>query len=426
VGKRAFEDQEGTVEDLARHGDGVVKTAVGHVLAPGVLPGERVRLSGIAKRSGTLRADRAEVLDPSSQRVDPPCSLVGRCGGCPLMIASAPMEARFKRTLIESALSAIPGAEDAGLTFHDARDANLAYRTRARLAWARTGRGLRLGYREPRKHSLAAVRTCAVLAPVLDQALAFTHRELGRHLAGEGEVHLCFGAGGRAVIALASDAAQPPELYGALEALVAGGRIAGAALRAGGASVDVTWGDPREHRTGADGRPLLGAVRGFSQAHEAMNQVLVDGVMELAEATDRRVLELFSGSGNLTVMLARVARSVVAVEVHAPAAEACRANLAARGLEAAVRTDDAETYRPPQQVDLVVLDPPRTGAPGAVTRILHARPEAIVYVSCDPPTLSRDLKRLAQDGGYRVTRALGVNLFPQTAHVETVVRMERA
>ena len=89
-----------------------------------------------------------------------------------------------------------------------------------------------------------------------------------------------------------------------------------------------------------------------------------------------------------------------------------------------MRTDDAETYRPQTAPEVAVIDPPRTGAPGAVKRLVHLGVPEIVYVSCDPPTLGRDLKQLT-DAGYELTDAIALDMFPQTAHLEVVVRVEK-
>lgn len=418
------ESLEGTVRDLSRFGEGVVKTEQGLVFAPGVLPGERVTLERVKKQGGALRADRARVLDSSTQRVEPACPIVGRCGGCPLMIATAPLQAKFKRGLLEQAIAGLPGAEDVLLGWIGAKEA-LGYRMRARMGWQVGGRGLRLGYHPPRSDQLADVRGCAVLHPVIDRGFRDVRRAVAGHLAGKGELHLAMGEGERAVVAMRSDDAQPPELFRLLESLVAEGMLAGAALRAGGASTDATWGEPRERREGADGEPLWGTVAGFSQANDEVNRALVGRVVELARPAGRSVLELFCGHGNLTVALAREAESVVAIELDEAAAEACRENLRARGLEATVRTDDAESYRAPSPPQVAVIDPPRIGAPGAVKRLVRLGVPEIVYVSCDPPTLGRDLKQLS-DAGYTITDAIALDMFPQTAHLECVVRLERA
>ncbi|HJL17260.1 MAG TPA: RsmD family RNA methyltransferase [Sandaracinaceae bacterium LLY-WYZ-13_1] len=414
---------EGTVRDLTRFGEGVVKTEQGAVFAPGTLPGERVAVGNVRKRGKALRASRVRILDSSGQRVDPPCPIVGRCGGCPLMIATRPLQEKFKRGLLQQALDGLPGADEVALGWVGTKE-SLGYRRRARLSWTRSPAGLRLGYHPPRSDKVADVRACAVLHPTLDRGYRAVRRALDRHLVDHGELHLAAGAGDRPVAALRSEEPQPPEVYRELEQLVEDGRLAGAALRCGGAATDATWGDPRERRVGVDGEPLVGTVAGFSQAHDTVNRALVGRVIELASPAKRHVLELFSGAGNLTVALAREAATLLAIEQDEAAAEACRENLRARGLDATVRTDDAESYRAPERPDVVVLDPPRTGAPGAMRRILRLEPSVVVYVSCDPPTLGRDLKVLV-NGGYTATDAIGLDMFPQTAHLECVVRLER-
>jgi len=124
------------------------------------------------------------------------------------------------------------------------------------------------------------------------------------------------------------------------------------------------------------------------------------------------------------VALAAQAATLLAIEQDEAAAEACRENLKARGLGGTVRTADAEAFRPKGTPDVVVLDPPRSGAPGAVKRIIRVEIPEVVYVSCDPPTLARDVRTLC-DAGWRVTDAIALDMFPQTAHMECVVRLER-
>lgn len=418
------DEVEGTVRDLSRFGDAVVKTEMGLVFARGALPGERVRLGGVRKQGKVLRAERVQVLDPSTQRVDPVCPIVSRCGGCPLMILSAPLQAKFRRGLLSAAVEGLPGAEATSLRWCGTKE-TMGYRMRARIRWDNRGKGLRFGFRAARSDRLVDIRSCAVLHPTLDIAQSAVRRVCGPHLAGEGEVHLAMGEGGDAVVALRSDDPQPPELYAAAAGLVNDGPLAGLALRVGGASTDDVHGDARELRSARDGEPLVGTVAGFSQAHDEVNRALVDTVVELAEPAGRHVLELFAGSGNLTVALAVDCKSMLAVELDENAAAACRENVRRRELAVTVRTDDAETFRAKDRPDVVVLDPPRAGAAGAVKKIAKLAVPVVVYVSCDPPTLRRDLTVLTESG-YRVTDVVGLDMFPQTAHLESVVRLERS
>ncbi len=338
------------------------------------------------------------------------------------MIASLDAQRRWKLRFVADAVGplAVPVAiEGVG--------APLGYRRRARMVF-RGGRGACLGYRGRRSSVVVDTDDCAVLAPELEAALGAVRRSLLPRLAGEGEVHLALSQRGparEAVVVVSSEAAQGTAVFEACAALATVPGIAGVALRAGGAVAPALWGDPREHTVGADGLPLIGAVAGFSQAHAGVNAALVAHVVRLAGAAGQRVLELYAGHGNLTVALAPGAAALVAVESDAAAVAACRENLARRGLTAVrVVAADAGAFDG-GPADVVVLDPPRAGARDALEAIARRRPQRIVYVSCDTATLGRDLARF-RALGYAPDEAVALDMFPQTAHVESVVRLVRA
>jgi 23S rRNA (uracil1939-C5)-methyltransferase len=136
-----------------------------------------------------------------------------------------------------------------------------------------------------------------------------------------------------------------------------------------------------------------------------------------------RAVELYAGAGNFSVLLAPLADELITVESVGPACVAARENLAARGLKAKVVEADAATYDWPSSTSLVVLDPPRTGAKAVCDRLLASRVRHVVYVSCDPGTLRRDLELLSSS--YDVTHAESVEMFPNTHHVESIVVLQR-
>lgn len=418
---------EGRVRDLGREGDALVETTHGIVLAPFGLPGERVRLHDVHKRGGVLRARRLVVLEPSPDRVEPPCAHVERCGGCPWMHASERVQIEAKRRAITRALARVPRAgSDFPIEVAGPRE-RLGYRRRARLAYARVGSGVVLGFRARRSDRVIDVARCVVLRAELDALWAPLRARIAPHLPGYGEVHLAIGQGGRPVVAIETEAVPSRGLYEALHGLLGEGAIAGASVRAGGATAATDIGAPHEVGPDVEGRLLRGTVGGFSQAHEETNARLGARAIALAEARGARVLELYAGHGNLTLALAARAARVLAVERSAQATAALRANLAAHGLEdrVAVIADDVARAMPSSRCDVVVLDPPRTGARDVMDRIAAVGPARVVYVSCHPATLGRDLERLAAHG-YVLDAAEGFDMFPQTPHVEVVVRMVRA
>ncbi len=413
---------EGRVRDVAHGGDSVVETAEGIVMTRGALPGERVRLRTGKRRGGVRRAELLEVLEASPERRDPACALADRCGGCPLMALAPDAQLALKRRRLEGAV----GDGPAPAVEMTPAPATLGYRGRARLAFDTRGGRRTLGYHAAASRKLVDVPSCPILDPALDRALSEVRVALLPTLAGRGELSLGSGSRGRAVVHVRSDAAQPADLYGAAEGLVERGAVAGAALAIAGAA-PARFGEPRQQTCAPDGTALWAAPDGFAQANPAVNRDLVAAALELSEAEGATVLELYAGHGNFTAGLAARARKLSAVESDRAAADACRSNLASLGLSkrARVRCDPAEVVGSTRgPVDVILLDPPRTGAREALPGIIGRKPRRIVYVSCDPATLRRDLAPL-REAGYRVGAVCGFDMFPHTPHVEAVVRLTR-
>jgi 23S rRNA (uracil1939-C5)-methyltransferase len=186
-----------------------------------------------------------------------------------------------------------------------------------------------------------------------------------------------------------------------------------------------TWGDVMAKITPADGIAMTLPAGVFSQVNPLANRLLVETVLALGDiAAGDRILELYAGAGNLTLPLAQRAARVVAVEQHDLAAAAATTNAAvAQGVEirvaSAVRAVE-QVVAAREQFDIIVLDPPRSGAADVVNGLLKIAPRRIVYVSCNPTTLARDLARLAVR--YRVESVQPIDMFPHTYHVECVVR----
>lgn len=415
---------EGRVRDIAHGGDAVVETADGIVMARGGLPGERVRLRVLRRASGVLRGELLAVLEASPDRIEAPCAIADRCGGCPLMTLAHPAQTAFKRERL-ARLLAQQGAQIAPELIESS--APLGYRGRARLFWQGGGRGGRgIGYRAAGSEALVDAPQCLVLAPALARGYQLLRAGLGELLRGRGELTLAIGEGGRCVVSLVAQDAQPPELYAAAERLSSEPEIAGVALRVGEGAA-ASWGDARQWSLGVDGLPLWAPPGSFSQANPGINARLVERVRALAEVDDARVLELYAGHGNLSIALAAGARELRAVESDRAAAVACEQNLRARGLlhARAVCGDAAQGAQGKRAaIDVVVLDPPRAGARDVLPVLIARQPARIVYVSCDASSLRRDLAVLVQ-AGYRIDAAVALDMFPHTAHLEGVVRLRR-
>ncbi|MFO0754904.1 MAG: RsmD family RNA methyltransferase [Byssovorax sp.] len=434
---RSSEQVTLTIDHLAPGGAGVGRLADGLVVfVPQAAPGDRLEIA-LDRRSKPAAGKILRVLDPGPDRAAPPCPLSARCGGCDFMHLTARAQEEGHRRIVEVALGrALPGVALPPITVH-AAPRPLAYRTRARL-YARTDRDFCLvGYRAAGTHDLVAIETCAVLDPALDRELA----ELRRILAGgrgEGDLWIARGEGGRPVLGISWKGEIAPSTWQALDAGVRTGRWAGAQVLMEGATTPASFGDPRAFMTGADGAPLVLSAGGFAQPSDEGAAALAREVDMLArergsiegrepiwkESAPRHIVELFAGSGTLSVLLARGAASFTAVEIDPLAAACARHNLDQRALDAKVVTAAADTYALPPRTEIVVLDPPRTGALRAASTIAASPARAVIYVACDPATMARDLAVL-HEGGFALTHLSTHELFPQTSHVETVARLVR-
>jgi 23S rRNA (uracil1939-C5)-methyltransferase len=264
---------------------------------------------------------------------------------------------------------------------------------------------------------------CPVLDPALEPSLAQL-RTLLAGSRGHGEAHTALGRERRPVLELRWRGELSPNVFATAPKSVERGDWAGMCLWPEGASTPIRVGDPQPQMVAADDLPLVMPSGGFGQASQEAARTLASRAAALVGRVPGRLVELFAGSGTLSVMLAGLGESFVAVEQHEGAAACLRQNLAQRGAKANVRVVDAAAYRIPSPTHTVVLDPPRGGAKEVSDGIVATRPKRVLYVSCNPATLARDLATLEQ-GGYRLTKLELFELFPQTSHVELMAMLER-
>lgn len=424
-------------DSLAAGGDAVGRTPDGQVaFVPGAAPGDLAAVRLTERRRGYVRGALLKVLEPGPVRVHPACALAASlaCGGCPYMHVSRQAQLQAKEDMVRRALRHT-GAEILPIL---APTPDLGYRLRARLVL----RGGHLGFQAARSHRVAEVRACPVLHPALAGALFGAQgaaQALRPALGEEGTLAAVVGDGGAVHLAVDPGAAGDARLAERLAlSLIGQGGIVGvvvAGRRHGQAGV------PLEGAA-----PLQVAADGFAQASAAGHDLL-PALVDAAIGTPGpgpgsgpgpgpgpgpgdnpwpRALELYAGSGNLTRRLCQRAREVLAVESDPGAAGRLRA-LRLPGVS--VLSAPAEQLLPDllakgERFPVAVLNPPRTGAAEVVEQLGALGIQRLVYVSCDPMTLGRDLQRLAAQG-LLARRAQPVDLMPQTAHVETVVEIQR-
>lgn len=288
-----------------------------------------------------------------------------------------------------------------------------AWRSTARMHW----RDGALGYHRAGTHDLLDVDRCPILRPPLPALHAAVRARLAPHLHGQGTLRLTAAPDAASgTVELRPETAPVPALRRALEALVADDPACHGAVIRRGPDVIARYGDPFDRLGPAAVAHPTGS---FVQAHQDGNAALVAAVVDALRGAER-VLELHAGSGNFTLALAAAGHHVTAIEHDPAAARALADEAGRRGLADRVDARCADAERPPRgRYDAALLDPPRTGARGAVDALADRDLDRIAYVSCNPATLARDVARLAARG-WRIERARPFDLFPHTGHVEAL------
>jgi len=416
------------IEKLIPGGEGMARLADGRIaFAPGTAVGDVIEPTETEARKRWVRAHSFRLVEAGPTRVPPPCPIADRCGGCDWMHLSVDAQRAHKREILAEALRRTGGlAELPAIDLVTAGEA-LGYRRRLRL---HVDDGGRLGLYAPRSHDVVEVERCAVADDTINEALArvraaaATHADAMRGL--EGVEIRSAPEPPRSAISLFPrgklDEAVEARITPLIEALagtdtvsVAGAKDARAAQRL-----------PLVEDVALHAPPGV-----FTQVHWRVNQHVIGDL--LAEA-DRRgvqhVLDLFAGAGNFSLPLAKAGHHVTAVERDARSVRAARAAAREAKLDT-VRFRLADANREASALaktdvrfDLVILDPPRQGAGAAALAATRLASRAIAYVSCDPVTLARDLKRITETA-FRLDALRVYDMFPQTHHVEVVAWLSR-
>jgi 23S rRNA (uracil1939-C5)-methyltransferase len=399
------------ITSLAPGGDGVGRQQGGEhdgrvTFVALTASGDRVRVKLVRQKSRVAWGEVVSFEARSTLRVQPPCPLFGRCGGCQWQHVDAVEQRRQKGAIVSRALGIEVGpAEAVGPAF--------GYRERARLAAGFDENGApALGFRARRSHAIVDVPACPLLAPPAAAALPVLRQlAVDRELSPGDELVLQAGRGpaGEEVVArLGSQGVRLAVRDDGVAAVETSGD-AGHETAAEAALVDVSE---------SGGQPLRIPAGAFAQVGRAANAALVAAVAQALGPRPGQVLELHAGSGNFTRMLVSRAASVIASEADPRAVERGRQNVPQADWRPAAALPD----RLP--VDTVLVDPPREGLDARHLTLAAGARGRLVYVSCDPQTLARDAARLRADG-WRVQGARAFDLMPQTHHVEVVAWFTR-
>jgi 23S rRNA (uracil1939-C5)-methyltransferase len=377
------------IERVLPGGVGLAHAAGKTVLVSLAAPGDQLRVQVEREQGNVLFASVIEVLTPSPVRVEPPCPYFGRCGGCDFQQLTYEAQLTAKADIISDCLQRIARLDHVPpITVHPSPK---QWRYRIRATWQIDQEKQEIGYYERGSRRICDVADCAILLPEMQETLERVR---------------------------ATDWDEfPPELKH-LEGVAGENAV----------SLSPSFGEfeTNELSLRVSNEVYQYNAESFFQVNPALLPELID--FALSDAGGEMALDLYCGVGLFTLPLSRRFEKVIGVEANPVATRFARRNLAQAGLTNArvITANVAAGIRNADSADFILLDPPRAGAESVVIKgMLDLQPARISYVSCDPATLARDLRKLCA-GGYMIDSISGFDLFPQTHHVETVVLLRRS
>jgi len=388
------------------------------VMVPGAVVGDHLDVEIVSERRDYSVAKIREVVRASAERRVAPCPYLPRCGGCDWQHIEYQAQVRFKGEVVARELSHALGIEidPAGLV--EQAPAEFGYRSRIRL---RVGAKGALGFYEAASNTIVEIDSCMVAEAGMRMP-AHLARSLGKRVE---EIEVVRDGAREVQVAHLKKTVTEEDLRRARNVLEADGEIAGIVLRAG--TSRSTVGDATISIELEDGLSIEVDADLFSQVNRAQNRKLVASVMEMAAIHESSaVLDLYCGAGNFSMPAARRGARVTGVDDDAGAIAAAARNaerLKFNGAQFVAMKASATAdflHRARYRPDIIILDPPRTGALDLMPPIVKLRAASVIYVSCDVTTLARDL-RVLTGAGYKIKRVRGFDFFPNTHHVEIAV-----
>ncbi len=446
---RAGEILEIRITDLSPTGDSLGRWDGRVVFVPDAVPGDvvRVRLNHVKPRYGY--GQLLELLEPGPGRIRPACIVADKCGGCQWQVVDYPLQVQAKQEQVQAALERIGKFTSVPLDPIIPAPHPLGYRNKVSYPLAFHRGQVQAGYYRKGSHRIVNLNQCPVqdarLNPLLtgikldiqDQAWSIYNeqtqtgalRHLGLRIGRQtGEILLTLVTASDDLTELAEQAAVWLSTYPGLVGVCLnynpkpGNQIFGPETE-----VIAGRGYLREHFAGLE---FQINSTSFFQVNTEQAEALVEIIQtELALTGTEMILDAYCGVGTLSLPLANQARRILGVEINPAAVRQAQANAAINHISNAefCQADIANwTLEPQLHPDVVLIDPPRKGCePATLSNLETLAPARIVYVSCNPATLARDLAELCHQGSYELNRVQPLDFFPQTAHVETVAFLRR-
>ncbi|MCC8075998.1 MAG: 23S rRNA (uracil(1939)-C(5))-methyltransferase RlmD [Clostridiales bacterium] len=439
-----------TITGYASNGDGVGHLDGMAVFVKGALEGETVTVALTKVGRSACWARLVRVDTPSPARIEPDCPYYKLCGGCRTRHMTYEEELRFKRQRVDDALHRIGGLEVSVSAIHGAKNPD-RYRNKAVFPVSQDKKnGVQVGFYRERSHDVVDVGSCLLQSAQADKAGRIVRKWMHQHQVpaydertGDGLIRHVFvrtNRRGESLICVVVNGKALPFEKELVKALRVGcPKAVGIVLNTNTRQTNVILGPQYRTLWGQDfledrlcGLTFRLSIPSFFQVNRDQAEVLYNLALDCAALTGKEtVVDLYCGTGTISLVMARKAGKVIGAEIVPAAIQNAKENAARNGFaNAEFLCADAgeaaqELARRGVRPDVVCVDPPRKGLdPAVIDAIAEMSPQRVVYVSCDPATLARDLKALAERG-YCAQRVEAVDMFPRTGHVETVVQLSQ-
>ncbi len=438
------------IEDLTHDGNGVAKVEGYPLFIQGALPNETAEIHVMKTLKNYGFAKVVEIIEPSPDRVEAPCAYFKQCGGCQLQHLSYEGQLKWKENMVRNVMQRI-GKIDAPVLPVKGMKEPWHYRNKAQIPFSENESGQAIaGFYKTKTHSIVDMERCLIQTGEADAILAGLKKELNAIGIRPYNEHTHEGmlrhvvirkarATGEVMVVLVTKKKKFPQKEAAIaviQKLVP--NITSIMQNVNSEKTNVIFGDDTINLWGKDVIiDTIGDVRfeisarSFYQVNPEQTEVLYKQALDYADLQgDERVIDAYCGIGTISLFLAQKAKAVMGVEIVPQAIEDAKRNAVLNGFtNTYFEAGPAEEviprwYKEGKEADVLVVDPPRKGCDEALLKtILEQRPKRVVYVSCNPATLARDL-RILEDGGYQTQEIQPVDMFPHSTHCEAVAWLE--
>ncbi len=418
------------IESVAFKGYGVARIHGKVVFIPYTATGDKGWIEILEEKKNYSVGRLVQIVEPSPWRVNPPCPYFGSCGGCQWQHIDYSVHGELKKEILTESLKRLGKQKEIPLISVAPSPQSYDYRIRVQLKV----KGKSMGYYQEGSHRIVEIDHCPISHPLVNQIIQNLREESVPSLPIE-EIEINVSPIERRGALLFHPLSFDQRMEDFLKQFLQSHQILRGIAIAKKGSLKL-FGDPHLNFTiplgqGEEKRNLKFRISSgsFSQVNLEQNQRLIQTVLQFSEGNKgKKVFDLYAGAGNLTLPLALGAKEVFGIEENKMAVENNRFNAERNGIENVrlIRGKVEDVLKNlTRKPDLIVLDPPRTGCKTILDQVVRLKPQKIVYVSCEPTTLSRDL-RLFSDKGYSLQRISLIDMFPQTYHMEVIGLLQQS